>query len=226
MAPCSIPDCGGQVVARGWCSRHWQRWRRYGDPLGSAPPRVTDHADGTRTCSVCSARLPLSDFDLDRTATGGRRSHCKACRSKRMKKWYADNQARQLERHHARVADHRDRIRAQDAARYERHREKRLDLAKNAVHVRRLREKTNPRVRGITVRSLRDRHGDLCCYCSVPMSFESLRHGQYDPIRATIEHVVPLSAGGAHDWENTRLACWQCNLRKHAKPLDEWRPDS
>ena len=30
---CSIPECGKPVLARGWCSTHWKRWRKYGDPL-------------------------------------------------------------------------------------------------------------------------------------------------------------------------------------------------
>lgn len=36
---CSIPDCDRPVDARGWCKTHWMRWKRHGDPLGSAPPR-------------------------------------------------------------------------------------------------------------------------------------------------------------------------------------------
>lgn len=39
---CSIPNCDRPSVARGWCSPHWQRWRRYGDPLASAPRRAFD----------------------------------------------------------------------------------------------------------------------------------------------------------------------------------------
>jgi hypothetical protein len=29
---CSIDDCTRPVFARSWCSRHWGRWRRNGDP--------------------------------------------------------------------------------------------------------------------------------------------------------------------------------------------------
>lgn len=36
---CSIPDCNDRRLARDWCSAHYQRWRRHGDPLaGRAPP--------------------------------------------------------------------------------------------------------------------------------------------------------------------------------------------
>jgi hypothetical protein len=37
---CSIDDCGNRVVARGWCNKHYLRWKNTGDPLGSlAKPR-------------------------------------------------------------------------------------------------------------------------------------------------------------------------------------------
>ena len=29
---CSIVNCGRKHYGRGYCSRHWQRWRKHGDP--------------------------------------------------------------------------------------------------------------------------------------------------------------------------------------------------
>ncbi len=29
---CSVPGCGGSVLARGWCGKHYQRWAKHGDP--------------------------------------------------------------------------------------------------------------------------------------------------------------------------------------------------
>lgn len=48
---CSIDGCESLVRSRGWCAKHYQRWRRHGDPLG----RNTQPAD----CSVdgCSGRI-------------------------------------------------------------------------------------------------------------------------------------------------------------------------
>ena len=31
---CSIEGCTNQVLSRGWCSTHYMRWYRYGDPFG------------------------------------------------------------------------------------------------------------------------------------------------------------------------------------------------
>ncbi len=35
---CSLVDCNGQVNSRGWCSKHYWRWRKYGDPLQLRQP--------------------------------------------------------------------------------------------------------------------------------------------------------------------------------------------
>lgn len=32
MAACAESDCSEVVIARGWCWRHYQRWRRHGSP--------------------------------------------------------------------------------------------------------------------------------------------------------------------------------------------------
>lgn len=34
--PCSIDGCAGRVVGRGWCTKHYQRWAKYGNPLTTA----------------------------------------------------------------------------------------------------------------------------------------------------------------------------------------------
>jgi hypothetical protein len=45
---CAIDGCGTQVLSRGWCRTHYDRWYRHGDPAATAPPRQAAAA----TCSV------------------------------------------------------------------------------------------------------------------------------------------------------------------------------
>lgn len=37
---CSAGGCSSAVTARGWCAKHYQRWRRHGDPSVSLKPRL------------------------------------------------------------------------------------------------------------------------------------------------------------------------------------------
>lgn len=53
--PCSIAGCERPVDSRGWCSMHWLRWRRYGNPfhLTRAPNgNGTIRPDGYRVIPV------------------------------------------------------------------------------------------------------------------------------------------------------------------------------
>jgi 5-methylcytosine-specific restriction endonuclease McrA len=38
-----------------------------------------------------------------------------------------------------------------------------------------------------------------------------------DPDSGSLDHVIPLIAGGEHSRENTQLAHWLCNVRKGAR---------
>lgn len=39
-ATCSIPDCQGGALTRGWCRPHYRRWIRHGDPTAGGPRRM------------------------------------------------------------------------------------------------------------------------------------------------------------------------------------------
>jgi len=56
MKKCSIRGCGSPAIKRGWCSKHYKRWLRHGDPNYLA--RKEPVAPGT-------AKAWLDDFLLD-----------------------------------------------------------------------------------------------------------------------------------------------------------------
>lgn len=185
--------------------------------------KVQDHDDGTRTCTACDGRYDLEQFDVDTNATGGRRSHCKPCRSQKMKDWYAANRERQAGRQQARRDADPDKVRRQDLERYYRDRPKRIALVEASGHRRRALMLHVGSDKGITKRALRKLSGDRCCYCDTLMDFNTGNGPAFNPGRATIEHVIPLARGGTHTWDNVTLCCWACNQSKNRKTVDEWR---
>jgi 5-methylcytosine-specific restriction endonuclease McrA len=40
---------------------------------------------------------------------------------------------------------------------------------------------------------------------------------------ATIDHVIPVAHGGSHTWANVRNCCWECNIRKGSKELNDYQ---
>jgi hypothetical protein len=58
---------------------------------------------------------------------------------------------------------------------------------------------------------VRDRH--TCAYCGLTFHEREL----------TIEHIVPLSRGGRHEWTNVATACRSCNTRKGGRTPEEAR---
>ncbi len=55
---CTVEDCGGLVVARGYCRTHYARWHKHGDPLHRAAPRQTRCCD-VKDCPKAAAAFGL-----------------------------------------------------------------------------------------------------------------------------------------------------------------------
>ena len=64
-----------------------------------------------------------------------------------------------------------------------------------------------------------DRDQWRCQLCGVKTP-KSLR-GRWDNRSPELDHIIPLSKGGAHTYSNTQCACRACNIRKGAKPMGQ-----
>lgn len=62
-----------------------------------------------------------------------------------------------------------------------------------------------------------DKQEGRCAYCDVPMTM--LR----GPDLCTIEHVIPIAAGGTSERRNLVAACHQCNRLKGSLSVDQIR---
>jgi 5-methylcytosine-specific restriction endonuclease McrA len=78
--------------------------------------------------------------------------------------------------------------------------------------------------RAVTVESVDpfkvfERAGWKCylCGCATPRELR----GTHEPNAPELDHVVPLSRGGAHSYANTDCACRACNLEKSDQTLEE-----
>lgn len=50
---CPVENCGRPSAGWGMCKKHWKRWKKYGDPLGSS-----DYKQVKRKCSVDGCERP------------------------------------------------------------------------------------------------------------------------------------------------------------------------
>lgn len=89
--------------------------------------------------------------------------------------------------------------------------------AVNNQHDRRL-KRCEKRDYGITLRKVFEKGGGVCCICSRRLSMESDPNCESHP---SIDHIIPISKGGDHTWDNVQLLCRRCNSQKGAKDMTE-----
>lgn len=249
----------------------------------------------TKFCAKCDEHKPLDEFSFSSSSKDGRQSSCKVCTSKYMREYWKRNGDVQNSKKRRYRKDNPERLRAQDAANYQRNRRvirarhkayrdrnieadrersrkyytenldyllayKKLYYAQNRgreimrtaeyyrnnsdaararqritgkAYYQRNREHYAERSRirraqqasveydpSLTIEALRDRDGDFCCYCGAHLSFEGDPQAKE---RANLEHILPVSKGGAHTFSNTAIACRRCNQSKgDRKFIWEW----
>jgi 5-methylcytosine-specific restriction endonuclease McrA len=84
--------------------------------------------------------------------------------------------------------------------------------ASRASHARRVR-RPNATVESFDPHEVYNRDQWACGLCGEPVNPET----RYpDPMCPSLDHVIPLVAGGDHSRANTQLAHWYCNVRKGA----------
>lgn len=55
------------------------------------------------------------------------------------------------------------------------------------------------------------RDGEVCHWCGAALNIKIKSHKEASPPRATLDHVIPRSAGGSNDLGNLVLSCAPCN---------------
>jgi 5-methylcytosine-specific restriction endonuclease McrA len=157
-------------------------------------------------CRECERQYTLEWTDANRDAHNERRREAwkardwtpeeRAIEAARMRAWYAQNRARHKQTFYRWVKDNRD--------------------AYNAIQQKRRAQKSgvDATLTSQEWKEILAAHDRSCAYCDT--SSETM----------TMDHVVPLSKGGAHAKENVVPACRSCNSRKGARPVEVMMQES
>lgn len=69
----------------------------------------------------------------------------------------------------------------------------------------------------ITLIEVAKRDNNICQICGGVVDWGDIENGHIRRMYPTIDHIVPLSKGGRHTWENVQLAHMSCNAHKFDK---------
>ena len=205
--------------ARGWCATHYRRWQRYGTTERTSWGKITlcsveDCARRAKKRGWCEAHYwrwrtsgdVQSDIPLLRTnrvevngemwcngcstwksVADWARRQCGDCARGQYAAWYAANPDYFQEWRRANP----DRVRA-------------TGMMRRAAKMQVPRERIDP-----SEVFERDRYE--CRLCDEPLVMDAY---WLDPLAPTVDHIVPLSKGGHHTYENVQAAHRRCNTVK------------
>jgi 5-methylcytosine-specific restriction endonuclease McrA len=201
VGSCAIDGCDKPAKSMGWCVTHYSRYHRKGDPLHRLAGEVVD---GKRICPTCGEDKPRTpEFWYPRAGRpDGLDVYCKECVKRRRR------QSRNPE--------------------YEASYRRRPDRAAKAAEVARERRAADPeigyrstrrrraRLAGVPSEPYRrseiaDRDEWRCQLCGDPI-LPIIRYPH--PRSLSIDHIIPLSLGGADTADGVQASHLRCNLRK------------
>lgn len=183
----------------------------------------------TKKCRVCGVVKNIDEYYKNKFGWVSYR--CKTCTKKSVKKWAKNNPDKRKEiankyakkNKHKQDAwrdQHKDSVNKSKREYYQRNKDGVRQAIKNWFsrnNGKTQEYKRNRRARILNAKGtitdkewkeLCDRYGNRCLSCGATN------------VKLTLDHVVPLSSGGAHTIENAQPLCLPCNLSKARKTID------
>jgi 5-methylcytosine-specific restriction endonuclease McrA len=183
-------------------------------------------AAGVKFCRGCQTEFPFASFAKCSESPDGLDARCKDCNNRYMRELYASDleswreksreKSRKIRRSEARL-EYERKWRAENADRL---REGyRTRMAANPIKERekwllRRARVTGARVGGVDLDLLWVRHCGICALCEHPIDRSV---AWPNPESKSVDHVIPLARGGAHEQGNLTWTHLFCNLSKGAR---------
>ena len=176
-----------------------------------------------KTCSKCKESKALDCFTSRRDAPDGLMYSCKNCSNARSKEYRSGNQAKCAEYQRIYRVERQDEVR-QRVQRYIASPERRATLTKYrkahpevfriANHLRRARvaQNTIEVVPNDILSILVDLYGNSCMYPGC------------ERVDLTLDHIIPVSKGGPHAFDNFQILCKYHNTSKGNRNSIDYRP--
>lgn len=240
---CSVPACTKRAKSRGWCTTHYERWRRTGDVAASAldlrkerPARFCDLGGCEKphySKGMCKSHYRADYYrqnggreragnaawrSLNRPESTGRRPRSGKSTAERWHEWWeANKEVRNELRRTLYAADpepHRERQRQYRLRHPDGYKRWRAANPVRWALINRENQRRRRRVNGQRVSFQAVLARDgMVCHLCT-LPIAGLSDLHFD-------HVVPLARGGAHSMANLKPAHAECNLRKGAKLVGE-----
>jgi 5-methylcytosine-specific restriction endonuclease McrA len=160
-----------------------------------------------KQCCRCSTEKPLSEFYTDRAKLDGKTSRCKTCCKIVATERYFNNhkdgleyRRRYREAHREQMAEYKREWNDNNRERY-RSSKRKNELSRRARKLDRFIELVDPMV-------LFERDNGICGICASQIKDDF-----------HVDHIVPLSRGGSHSYDNTQIAHPRCNLSKGSRTV-------
>lgn len=171
-------------------------------------------ADG-RECSTCNVFISWEQFSRNKQGFRGKLARCKGCESVRLHKYYDHNPDKVLDNVNKWQRNNIDKVRGIKNRWDGRNKENRSER-KRKRRARMLKVRSEPT---LSKEFLLKCQGGMCANCKRKENKISSVKGKG---KWAIDHIVPLSRGGANANDNIEVLCWECNGSKHAKMPEDW----
>lgn len=214
------------VEAMDRCGACYQYVRKHGRDRSLEPtPHQLARAQGLRHCSTCKRNLPVDMFM--RSARDGWQSQCNECHRSRMLEYYKAQRASRPQivatcdvcGVHFVVSVYTSVDRARFCSKACKSKQWPIE---NRERRKAHKSKSDAISRGATIaelidyREIYERDNWTCQICGEPVDPSlTVRHA----MSATLDHIIPLSRGGAHLKENLQVAHLRCNASKKDRIL-------